>query len=88
MFGIEATSSSAVRRPPERLEIVPPVASSRTRGRSAAAVAAAAWPDAGADGACASTDRTPTANVKRSAAEMRAGIDVAASGGRLRAHYT
>src|SRR6185503_15820440 len=34
MPGIDFTSSSAVRRPPARLEIVPPVATSRTRGNA------------------------------------------------------
>src|SRR5258706_16246619 len=36
MPGIDCTSSSAVSRPPVRLEIVPPVATSRTRGTSCA----------------------------------------------------
>src|SRR5262249_30145404 len=42
MPGIALTSSSAVRRPPVRLEIVPPVATSRTRGSAASCAAAAA----------------------------------------------
>src|SRR5438445_13133142 len=36
MPGIDWTSSSADRRPPVRFEIVPPVATSRTRGTSCA----------------------------------------------------
>src|SRR5580765_5392374 len=42
MPGIDCTSSSALRRPPVRLEIVPPVATSRTRGTSCARAAAGA----------------------------------------------
>src|SRR4051812_23621461 len=37
MPGIDLISSSAVRRPPVRLEMVPPVATSRTRGTTAVA---------------------------------------------------
>ena len=39
--GMRPSRSSAVRRPPARLDIVPPVATSRTRGSSCAAATSA-----------------------------------------------
>src|SRR5262245_18953545 len=60
MPGIDLTSSSAVSRPPVRFEIVPPVATSRTRGKSVEACAAAGC---GAVTVCAS-DRTAGTSVR------------------------
>src|SRR5512133_1788894 len=68
MFGMRLTSSSAVRRPPVLFEMVPPVATRRTRGRSGAG----AWVVAAV--ACAKADRSASASVKRRAAACLARI--------------
>src|SRR5262245_55746435 len=68
MPGIDLTSSSAVSRPPSRLEIVPPVATRRTRGRTVAACCDADAARAGCD--CGQADGEParmasTAKIRR-----------------------
>src|SRR6186713_963459 len=72
---MRATSSSAVSLPPVLFEIVPPVATSRTRGASAAgACVAGGWAEAGA---CARTDRSASANVKTMTANDSSGARMA-----------
>jgi len=65
MPGIDATNSSAVSRPPLRFEIVPPVATRRTRGRDAWAVE-----DAACGGETANPE--PTYAVRRVVAAIHA----------------